>query len=99
MRLHKDVQDVTVLVDRAPQILLTTLDRDEHLVEKAVPGLLRDRAAVPPRDHRRIHPQPYGAWMEQMVRNLMDPVEGCLRRARYLIHDRDPALCKKWIGP
>ena len=37
-----------------------------------------------------IHPQPYGAWMEQMARNLTDPVDGCLRRARYLIHDRDP---------
>ena len=37
-----------------------------------------------------IHPQPYGAWMEQMARNLTDPVDGCLRRARYLMHDRDP---------
>ena len=37
-----------------------------------------------------IHPPPYGAWMEQMARNLTDPVDGCLRRARYLIHDRDP---------
>ena len=37
-----------------------------------------------------IHPQPYGTWMEQMACNLTDPVDGCLRRARYLIHDRDP---------
>ena len=37
-----------------------------------------------------IHPQPYGTWMEQMARTLTDPVDGCLRRARYLIHDRDP---------
>ena len=37
-----------------------------------------------------IHPQPYGTWREQMARNVTDPVEGCLRRARYLIHDRDP---------
>ena len=37
-----------------------------------------------------IHPQPYGTWMEQMARNVTDPVEGCLRRARYLMHDRDP---------
>ena len=37
-----------------------------------------------------IHPQPYGTWMEQMARNLTDPVDGCLRRARYLMHDRDP---------
>ena len=37
-----------------------------------------------------IHPQPYGTWMEQMARNVTDPVDGCLRRARYLMHDRDP---------
>ena len=37
-----------------------------------------------------IPPQPYGTWMEQMARNLTDPVDGCLRRARYLMHDRDP---------
>ena len=23
-----------------------------------------------------IHPKPYGAWMEQLARNLTDPVEG-----------------------
>ena len=39
-----------------------------------------------------IHPQPYGTWMEQMTRNVTDPVDGCLRRARYLMHDRRPAL-------
>ncbi len=37
-----------------------------------------------------IHSQPGGAWMEQLVRNLTDPVDGCLRTARYLIHDRGP---------
>ena len=37
-----------------------------------------------------IHPQPSGAWMEQQARNLTDPVDGCLRSARHLIHDRDP---------
>ena len=37
-----------------------------------------------------IHPQPGGAWMEQLARNLTDPVDGCLRTAHYLIHDRDP---------
>ncbi len=37
-----------------------------------------------------IHPQPGGAWMEQMARNLTDPVDGFLRTARQLIHDRDP---------
>jgi len=36
-----------------------------------------------------IHPQPYGAWMEQVARKLTDPVDGCLRSARYLIHDCD----------
>ena len=37
-----------------------------------------------------IHPQPGGVWMEQMARNLTDPVDGFLRTARHLIHDRDP---------
>ena len=37
-----------------------------------------------------IHPQPGGAWMEQLARNLTDPVDGYLRTARFLIHDRDP---------
>ena len=37
-----------------------------------------------------IPPPPYGTWMEQMARNLTDPVDGCLRRARSLMHDRDP---------
>ncbi len=45
MRGHEDVQDVTVLVDRAPQILAATLDRDEHLVER--PGV-----SQPPRVDR-----------------------------------------------
>ena len=45
MRLHEDVQDVTVLVDRAPQILLATLDRDEHLDE--MPGVSHPTAAAP----------------------------------------------------
>ena len=37
-----------------------------------------------------IHPQPGGAWVEQLVRTLTDPVEGFLRTTRYLIHYRDP---------
>ena len=37
-----------------------------------------------------IHPQPGGAWMEQLARTLTDPVDGFLRTARLLIHDRDP---------
>ena len=28
--------------------------------------------------------------VHQGTRNVTDPVYGCLRRARYLIHDRDP---------
>ena len=28
--------------------------------------------------------QPYGAWMEQLARNLTDPVEGCLRNDQLL---------------
>ena len=32
-RLHQDVEDVAVLVDRPPQILLTTVQRDEQLIE------------------------------------------------------------------
>ena len=37
-----------------------------------------------------IPPQPYGAWMEPLARTLTDPLEGCLRTASHLIHDRDP---------
>ncbi len=37
-----------------------------------------------------IHPQPDGRWLEQMARNLTDPVDGFLRTAHQLIHDRDP---------
>jgi hypothetical protein len=28
--------------------------------------------------------------MKQMARNLTDPVDGFLRHAKYLVHDRDP---------
>ena len=45
VRLHEDFQDVTVLFDRAPQILSATLDRDEHLVE--MPGVSPPTAAAP----------------------------------------------------
>ena len=45
VRLHEDVQDVTVLVYCAPQILLATLDRDEHLVE--MPGISHPTAPAP----------------------------------------------------
>ena len=45
VRLHEDVQDVTGLVDHTPQILLATLDRDEHLVE--MPGVSHPTASAP----------------------------------------------------
>jgi putative transposase len=32
---------------------------------------------------------PNGDWMKQMARNLTDRVDGFLREAKYLIHDRD----------
>jgi putative transposase len=37
-----------------------------------------------------IHPQPYGEWMAQMARSLTDAVDGFLRDASHLLHDRDP---------
>ena len=43
-----------------------------------------------------IHPQPDGPWMEQMARNLTDPVDGVLRMARHLIHDRDPLYTRRF---
>ena len=33
-RLHEDVKDVTVLIQSAPQLLLATLESDEHLVDR-----------------------------------------------------------------
>ncbi len=37
-------------------------------------------------------------WMKQVVRNLIDPVDGFLRGAKYLIHDRDPLFSKAFIA-
>ncbi len=37
-----------------------------------------------------IAANPDGRWMQQMARNLTDSVDGFLRTATYLIHDRDP---------
>ena len=47
VRLHEDVQDVTVLLGAycAPQILLATLDLDEHLVE--MPSVSHPTAPAP----------------------------------------------------
>ena len=44
-RLHEDVEDVTGLIHGAPQVLLATLDRDEHLVE--MPGVAEPATAAP----------------------------------------------------
>jgi putative transposase len=44
----------------------------------------------------RINPD--GEWMKQMARNLTDPVDGFLRGANYLIHDRDPLFTQPFAG-
>ena len=41
---------------------------------------------------------PNGAWMMQMARNLLDPVDGFLRNASHLIHDRDPVFTQAWTA-
>jgi transposase len=41
---------------------------------------------------------PDRVWMQQMARNLLDPVDGFLRKASYLIHDRDPLFTKAWTA-
>ncbi len=41
---------------------------------------------------------PSEEWMKQVARNLTDPVDGFLRRAKYLIHDRDPLFSKAFIA-
>ncbi|MPZ20031.1 MAG: transposase [Luteitalea sp.] len=37
-----------------------------------------------------ILPEPDSAWVIQCGRQVTDPVDGCLRRKRFLLHDRDP---------
>jgi putative transposase len=39
---------------------------------------------------------PDGESMKQIGRNLVDPADGFLRNARYLIHDRDPVFTEAW---
>jgi transposase len=43
-----------------------------------------------------IRIDPDGAWVMQVARNLLDPVDGFLRNATHLIHDRDPLFTKAW---
>ena len=45
-----------------------------------------------------IHAAPDGDWMKQLARNLLDPVDGFLREASYLIHDRDPVFTAAWTA-
>ncbi len=45
-----------------------------------------------------IRIDPNGEWMKQLARNLLDPVDGFLRRATHLIHDRDPLFCDGFVG-
>jgi len=40
---------------------------------------------------------PYGAWMEQIARNLTDAVDGFLKNTRYLIHDRGPLFTQRFV--
>jgi putative transposase len=41
---------------------------------------------------------PGEAWMKQVVRNLTDPMDGFLRGAKHLVHDRDPLFTEAFIA-
>jgi len=41
---------------------------------------------------------PDEVWMKQLARNLVDPVDGFLRGAKYLIHARDPLFTEAFIA-
>ncbi len=43
-----------------------------------------------------IRVDPDGEWMAQIARNLTDCVDGFLRNAKYLIHDRDPLFTEEF---
>ena len=43
-----------------------------------------------------INSDPQGLWMEQLARNLTDPLEGFLRHSTKLIHDRDPLYTRRF---
>jgi hypothetical protein len=45
-----------------------------------------------------IRLDPDGAWMMQVARSLLDPIDGFLRNATHLIHDRDPLYTKAWTA-
>jgi hypothetical protein len=46
-RLHEDVEDVAIVIDRAPQILLVPLNGDEQLVQ--IPRVAQASLSVPQR--------------------------------------------------
>ena len=41
---------------------------------------------------------PGEAWMKQVARNLTDPIDGFLRGAKYLIHERDPLFTDAFVA-
>jgi hypothetical protein len=43
-----------------------------------------------------IIPQAYGEWMEQIARNLTDPLDGFLRNKKFLVIDRDPLFTEEF---
>jgi transposase len=45
-----------------------------------------------------IEVDPDGEWMKQIARNLIDPVDGFLREAKYLIHERDPLFTEAFVS-
>ena len=45
-----------------------------------------------------LHLAPNGDWMKQITRNLLDPVDGFLRDASCLVHDRDPVFSAEWTA-
>jgi putative transposase len=45
-----------------------------------------------------IVPEPDGAWMKQVGRNLTDCVDGFLSGCRYLIHDRSELFTKEFLS-
>jgi putative transposase len=45
-----------------------------------------------------IRVDPDAEWMKQVARNLVDPVEGFLRGATHLIHDRDPLFAEAFVA-
>ena len=43
-----------------------------------------------------IRVDPDGDWAKQVARNLIDPLDGFLRHAKFLVHDRDPLFNRAW---